>query len=322
MPRARLGALLLPASSMRSLQPLALAVALLATTAASAQQGPEAQQGPATQQGQQLYQVFCASCHMADRFHVGPSLIEVGKLYGDKPDEFVAWCHEPQQKRKGVIQMPSMAHVNKDQLLQIHAWIVTSTKGKKEVQVKGLDGFRASPSMRRRPLVQRIFMPEAGPAAIAVATNDEWHFCWDAGECRLRYVWKGDFIDGWPVWRGNGDAYAKVRGQVMLREGRTPLPADETAKPRFLGYRMKDGLPTFRYRLGKMQVEERITPLLDGWGLQRQFTLKGAPANVRLTMTKCDEMIYTSEDGVFDGLVFTPSEGKERSFTVVMEEKE
>ena len=75
--------------------------------------------------------------------------------------------------------------------------------------------------MRRRPLVQRIFMPDAGPAAIAVAANDEWHFCWDAGPCRLRYVWKGDFIDEWPVWRGNGDAYAKVRGQVLLHEKRT-----------------------------------------------------------------------------------------------------
>ena len=38
--------------------------------------------------------------------------------------------------------------------------------------------------------------PEAGPAAIAVAVNEELHYCWDAGECRLRYIWKGDFIDG------------------------------------------------------------------------------------------------------------------------------
>lgn len=296
----------------------ALALSLLAAAALPAQQ--EAPTAPP--QGEPLYRVFCASCHMPDRFHVGPSLVEISKLYGDKPDEFVAWCHNPQQKRQGVIQMPSMAHVDAGQLRQIHAWVVSSSKGKKEVQVKGLDGFRASPSMRRRPLVQRIFMPDAGPAAIAVATNDEWHFCWDAGACRLRYVWKGDFVDGWPVWRGNGNALAKVRGEVLLREARTPLPADKAAAPRFLGYRMKAGLPTFRYRLGAMQVEERITPLLDGWGLKRQFTLSGAPVDVRLTMTKCDKMIYTSEDGVFDGLVFTPSKGKERSFTIVMEEKE
>ena len=274
------------------------------------------------QQGQELYQVFCASCHMADRFHVGPSLIEIGKLYGEKPDEFVAWCHAPKQKRKGVIQMPSMAHVDAPKLRQIHGWIVSSTKGKKEVEVKGLDGFRASPSMRRRPLVQRIFMPDAGPAAIAVAANDEWHFCWDAGPCRLRYVWKGDFIDGWPVWRGNGDAYAKVRGQVLLREKRTPLPVAADAKARFLGYRMKDGLPTFHYLLGRVKVSERITPLLDGWGLKRRFELKDAPAGWKLTLTAAEKMMYTSEDGTFEGLVFTPSKGKERAFTIVMEEKE
>lgn len=274
------------------------------------------------QEGQGLYKVFCASCHMPDRFHVGPSLIEVGKLYGTKPDEFVAWCHKPQQKRKGVIQMPSMAHVDKANLLKIHAWIVTSTKGKKEVKVKGGDKFRASPSMRRRPLVQRIFMPEAGPAAIAVATNDEWHYCWDAGACRLRYVWKGDFIDGWPVWRANGNALAKIVGDVVLREKASPLPIAKGTKPRFLGYRMKDGLPTFRYRLGKVLVEERITPLLDGWGLERQFTLRGAPAGWKLTMTRSDKMTYTSEDGTFDGLVFTPNKDKAASFTIVMEEKE
>jgi len=274
------------------------------------------------QDGQALYKVFCASCHLPDRFHVGPSLIEIGGLYGSKPDEFVAWCHQPKQKRKGVIQMPPMAHVDKARLLQIHAWVVASTKGKKEVKVKNADRFRASPSMRRRPLVQRIFMPEAGPAAIAVATNDEWHYCWDAGPCRLRYVWKGDFIDGWPVWRGNGNALAKVVGDVVLREARTPLPVAKGTKARYLGYRMKQGLPTFRYRLGKVLVEERITPLLDGWGLERHFELRGAPAGWKLTLTASERMIYTSEDGTFDGLVFTPSKGKESSFTIVMEEKE
>jgi cytochrome c551/c552 len=274
------------------------------------------------QQGQQLYQVNCASCHLPDRANVGPSLIEVAKLYRGKPKEFVAWCHDPQQKRKGVIQMPSMAHVAPAQLLQVLAWIVESTAGKEEVQVKNADRFRASPSMRRRPLVQRIFMPEAGPAAIAVATSNEWHYCFDAGQCRLRYVWKGDFIDGWPVWRANGNALAKVVGDVLLREARSPLPADAGAKRRFLGYRMKDGLPTFRYRLGEMRVEERITPLLDGWGLERRFVLADAPAGVQLTMTAAPKMIYTSDDGSFDGLVFTPSKGKERAFTIVMEEKE
>ena len=41
---------------------------------------------------------------------------------------------------------------------------------------------------------------------------------------------------------------------------------------------MKDGLPTFHCLLGTVNVSERITPLLDGWGLKRRFELKDAPA--------------------------------------------
>ena len=295
---------------MQRLTQIAIGFALLAPVAARAQQGKE------------TYQVFCAACHLPDRFHVGPSLIEIGKLYGDKPDEFVAWCHEPKQKRKGVIQMPSMAHLDKAKLMQVHSWVTASFKDKAEVRVEGLDGFRASPSMRRRPQVQRIFMPDAGPAAIAVATNDDWHYCWDAGLCRLRYVWKGDFIDGWPVWRGNGDALAKVVGQVVLREDRSPLPIPADVTPRFLGYSMKAGLPTFRYRVGDVRVEERITPLADGRGLRRSFALKGAPAGWKFTLTKSDKVEFASEDGAIDGLVFTPRAGREGSFTIVMTEKQ
>ncbi|MCK5941761.1 MAG: hypothetical protein KAI24_07330 [Planctomycetes bacterium] len=272
------------------------------------------------QQGQALYQVFCASCHLPDRFHVGPSLIEIAGLYRDQPAAFVAWCQKPQPKRKGVIHMPAMAHVREAQLLQIHAWVVASTAGKQEVKVADGDRFRASPSMRRRPLVQRIFMPDAGPAAIAVAVNDTWHYCWDAGPCRLRYVWKGDFIDGWPVWRANGNALAKVVGDVVLREARSPLPVGD-ARPRFLGYRITDGLPTFRYRIGGVWVVERITPLPGGRGLARSFAIFGASDGWRLTLTPSEHLVYSSDDGTFDGAVFTPAADKRAAFTIVMEER-
>ena len=45
------------------------------------------------------------------------------------------------------------------------------------------------------PVVYRTFMPGASPAAFAVALPGNQFYCWDAGECRLRYVWtKGGFI--------------------------------------------------------------------------------------------------------------------------------
>ena len=64
----------------------------------------------------------------------------------------------------------------------------------------------------RRPLMYRIFMPDASPAAIAVALPHGVSYCWDAGNCRLRYAWIGGFVDPMPVWRANGNGLAKIIG--------------------------------------------------------------------------------------------------------------
>ena len=44
----------------------------------------------------------------------------------------------------------------------------------------------------KRPLMYRIFMPDASPAAIAVGLKHGQNYCWDAGQCRLRYAWYGE----------------------------------------------------------------------------------------------------------------------------------
>jgi cytochrome c551/c552 len=303
------------------LQRCALVLSFFCSSVAVAQQG---QPGDgAHEQGKLLFGAMCAACHVHDRMHVGPSLVEIAGLYGDKRKDFRTWCKDPKPKRKGVIQMPSMASLTDDHLNSIHGYIVASTKGLKEVVVKNADKFRASPSMRRRPLIMRLFMPLAGPAAIAVAVNDDYHFCFDAGECRLRYVWKGDFVDGWPVWKGNGNGLAKIVGNVLMREAKSPLPVAKDAKRKVLGYRVKHGLPTFRYLIGKVKVEERISMSDDGQALARRFVLHGAPADWRMTFTASDTLDYFSDDGRFDGLVFTPNKGKGKvqAFTIIMEEK-
>ncbi|MFK7740021.1 MAG: hypothetical protein AB8H80_06820 [Planctomycetota bacterium] len=307
-----------PLSASRLAAVACLALAMLGAALSAQTPNRKAGQKVAPHAGEMPFRTFCSACHVVDRPLVGPSLVEIRGLYKDRPDDFIAWCKKPQQKRKGSIQMPSMAFVPDQDLRAIHAYVVSITANKKEANVKGADRFRASPSMRRRPLVQRIFMPDAGPAAIAVAIDDTRHFCWDAGSCRLRYVWSGDFIDGWPVWRANGNALAKVVGDVWLRESKSPLAFANTDKPRFRGYRMKDGLPTFRYQMGKLNVEERITK--SAQGLARHFKLENAPESVQLTLTASKRVRYSSEDGTFADAVFTPAADKRTAFTIVMTE--
>ncbi|MBQ96546.1 MAG: hypothetical protein CMP30_00960 [Roseibacillus sp.] len=149
------------------------------------------------------------------------------------------------------------------------------------------DPFYTTPSMRQRPQVRRIFMPEAGPAAIAVAVNDDLHYCWDAGECRLRYIWKGDFIDGWSVFKGNGNGLASIEGDVLLREEANPLGSllsQGSAQPKFLGYSITDGLPSFRWKTSDFVVEETIKPTTDGKALFRTFDIKSEKEKYPITI--------------------------------------
>ena len=154
--------------------------------------------------------------------------------------------------------------------------------------------------MVRRPQVQRIFLPDASPAAIAVALPGDLSFCFDATECRLRYVWKGGFIDGAPYWKANGSSLAKLDGEVVFRDPDFPLTpgtADPLAAPDFLGYRMgKDGLPTFRYRRGGVAWTETIRPLSDGKGIERIFTTDG---KVALAVTIGADADISSSTGTF-----------------------
>lgn len=224
----------------------------------------------------------CAACHAVDQVLVGPSLVEIGGIYRDNPDGFLKWCVAPQHKRPGAIEMPSMAHLGEPVLRELHKYILSQSAGKKEQKKSDKDPFALPAAQVRRPQVQRIFLPDSSPAAIAVALPGDLSFCFDASECRLRYVWKGGFIDGWSYWKGSGTSQATLSGDVIYREVRFPFTWELAGKelpPKFLGYRVgKDGLPTFRYRRGGVTWMETIKPLSDGTGIERQFELDAGKA--------------------------------------------
>lgn len=135
----------------------------------------------------------------------------------------------------------------------------------------------------QRPYVQRIFMPDSGPASIAVALPGTENYCWDAGACRLRYAWSGDFIDAAMHWKGNGSALPTFAAPWWTApEGEFPLQIgdDRVAAVKFLGYAIKEGLPEFHYRVGATEVFERISAAKDGVDIR--YRIPHAPATVRL----------------------------------------
>ncbi len=225
----------------------------------------------------ETFQIQCAACHLVDQSLVGPSLVEISRLYRDDIDGFVRWCVEPGRKRLDRIAMPAMVHVGEPALREIHAHILKLSEGKTEKAVPEADPYTVPPSELVRPQVQRIFLPEASPAAIAVALPGDLSYCFDAAECRLRYVWRGGFILGAEHWKGNGSALAAIDGQIVYREAAFPLKTSgDSQAPKFLGYRVKDGLPSFRYERDGVRFTETIRPLPDGSGIERRFETDGS----------------------------------------------
>ncbi len=274
-----------------------------------------------------LFTQNCVACHMKDQGLVGPSMVEIRSLYLGKPDDFVKWAVAPGKKRPGAIDMPSMVHVGEPGLRAIHSYIMKAAEGVKEKQVQAGDPFAASHTHAVRPRIQRIFLPDAGPAAIAVALDETTSLCWDAGEGRLRYAWTGGFIDGYPYWKGKGNSLAKIKGTIRHIQ---PHRFFSSAAPVFHGYDIVEGLPVFRYTVDgrgtgllafpQCEVAESFRALPGGAGFEQRFVLTPKPDDsffLTLTFAEDPKAETTSNKGRWEKnkLTLTPDEAADFTLT-------
>lgn len=200
------------------------------------------------------------------------------------------------------------------------------------------------------PVVYRTFMPGASPAAFAVALPGNHYYCWDAGECRLRYAWsKGGFIRGNQVhWSSNGKPVAKFNGLPYYRARSSKLkPEDyehlaETARnspfydtteavdfpikiegvdafPKYKGYRLIKGYPEFIYKIGDYEIRELIRTSDNNLGITRKFYVSPkTPLTFKVTLD--ESSISSSSAGSIsnDGtLKITAKQAMEFDLTII-----
>ena len=172
------------------------------------------------------------------------------------------------------------------------------------------------------PQVQRTFMPDAGPAAIAVDTGMGNSYCFDAGQARLRYAWTGGFIDDVEHLASSGDIFAKVQGRIWWRAGDAwPLHIGEPSgepKVEWHGYRLIHGVPELRYSVNGVEVRELITSNMGGEGLVRQFNLESVDRPVYFVAEPGRGATFAASAGEWDGPVLKLSPTEARQFTITM----
>lgn len=179
------------------------------------------------------------------------------------------------------------------------------------------------------PYYYRVLLPDAGPAAIAVCLPDHLAYCWDAGSCRLRYAWTGEFLDLTDYWTIKGELHAKILGSIFYRD-RTEFPfqlKEDTTNHgkngialsvKFKGYRLVNGYPEFNYMVDAIEVFELILSQKEGNGLVRQFKMKGPLQALWFIHAPGDGANYQSDKGKWTGNRLKLEPQETASFTITM----
>lgn len=186
----------------------------------------------------------------------------------------------------------------------------------------GLEKHAGSPFNPEPPYLYRILLPDAGPAAIAVSLPHQLSYCWDAGACRLRYAWEGEFLDPTDYWTVKGEPFAKILGTVFYRD-KTDYPLrigepENIPAVDFKGYQLIQKYPEFHYTLNSLEVYELILPKPDGTGLERTFRIPETNQTIWFIFDPGDGVHYTASVGQWENEKLKLSAAEAHHFTITM----
>jgi cytochrome c551/c552 len=257
----------------------------------------------------------CQACHALNKNQVGPSVVELKKLYSpDSLDAFLQWTKNPGKKRADSIQMPAMSHLSDSVLSDIFDYIqqakppVLSAARNKQKFV-----FKAPP--KQYPYYKRTYMPFASPAAIAIMFSWDVGLSWDATSARLRYVFKSpqSFLNG----EKNKDT---LRQYIVHSESTAQLWSfAENTNAEFKGYSLSKDLPVFKYNYADVHIKEWYTPAnySEGFGFNRHFSISGlhkTSEDIWLDLSQNNDI---SEQSAYD-LNIIPNKGRVTEYKLLL----
>lgn len=218
--------------------------------------------------------VSCITCHdyrginrRKDGVVPAPDLADAGRTV--RREWFDRWMHDPQRLQPGTSMPQLFLDVPAEERDLRIAQLWSALYYQKQLPLPNgvldqqTEGTRIV--VKDKPVIFR--MATVTPVgqidrAINVGMPGGFNFTFDAVSCRLVYAWQGEFLDAGPAWNGRGGNPVKAGGGklVEIKSGNTIRvgAASESDSLRFLGYRLEDHSPVFRYEVNGVQVEQRI----------------------------------------------------------------
>jgi mono/diheme cytochrome c family protein len=278
--------------------------------------------------GEQRGEVSCISCHdyrginrRKDGVVPAPDLAAAGKTV--RHEWFQRWMHNPSRLQPGT-SMPQLfldvpaeeRELRIDQIWSalIYQGVLPLPKGVLDTRTEGTRiVVKDTPVLFRMATSTPVGQVDR---AINVGIPGGFNFTFDPVECRLRYAWKGPFIDAGPAWNGRGGNPVKAGSpqiaafatQHFVRIGDATDP-----KPlRFLGYRLEDRMPVFRYTVDGTIVEHRVD--ISDSGIFQRFVVRKPTQDVFYTGD--EKTRFSSVTGERDGNVIRYAKAETVEFVI------
>ena len=234
----------------------------------------------------------CVGCHGWDDYPAlgenGPNLFEAGERL--REPWFRRWMRAPARMLAGTSMPNYFGGAETPESLVVIRDLWAALRSAPDLlppfgfrTAETVVGGEERPVPRDRAIVIRWDMPEATAASFAVGLPGGISYCFDAGESRLRYAWRGGFVDMSRTLYAkknretNLTETAEIVGEIFFREGPFPIRVgdrDRIPQRRFRGYRLIDSIPEFHYKVDGVDVYERIDAAEGGF--LRRFRIGAA----------------------------------------------
>lgn len=209
-----------------------------------------------------------------------------------RPEYFKALLLDPQHIQPGTIMPPLFTGRAAAEKEVESIWTYLKELDQSPMLPEGLaiaGAFELKPSVEGRPIIFRTFLEGAGTQAVTVGTPSGANAAFDAFEVRWALIWHGRFVDAQQNWEERAMKPVRPLGDKIvtlstlmpfarLESPGEPWPTSfgSRAGYSFKGYRIgDDGVPTFRYTCGGLEVEDTLWPTAEGNAFRHRAVVHG-----------------------------------------------
>ncbi|RDV16151.1 DUF1080 domain-containing protein [Pontibacter diazotrophicus] len=139
--------------------------------------------------------------------------------------------------------------------------------------------------------------------AVSVGSPEELHYTYDMDHGSLVQLWRGGFLDATPMWHDRGDGSSRAIGSIQhlgkptlsiarLASEQAAWATDTTGSAyRQRGYRLNEKEePTFMYSVYGANVQDAISLLQNGQGIQRHISLQNTTNNLYVRLVEGEKI--------------------------------